>query len=197
MEAEKSEKWVSINNGEYLYIPKFFTKIEGNELLKNLLEEIEWKQESKTMYGKETIAPKLSARCGDVNKSYSYNGETRHPQALSDSILSIKERIASVTDIDFNSVLLNQFRNEADSTYWQTDAANELGENPTNVYVNLGATRKFQFRHRDKKGSFDINLTHGSILITRGELQHFWVHQVAKSKKKVTPCVNLTFRRIL
>lgn len=196
MEAEKLQKWVSINNGEYLYIPKFFTKIEGNEYLKSLLQEIEWKQESKTMYGKETIAPKLSARCGDINKTYSYDGETRTPQALNSSLLSIKERINTIIDDDFNSVLLNQFRNEADSTYWHTDAANELGENATNVYVNLGATRKFQFRHRDKKGSFDINLTHGSILITRGELQHFWVHQVAKSKKKVSECVNLTFRTI-
>ena len=87
----------------------------------------------------------------------------------------------SQIDIVFNSVILNQFRNENDSTFWQTHACNELGQNPVVVYVTLGATRKFQFRHRDKKSSFDINLTHGSILVTRAEMQHFWVHQVAKS----------------
>ncbi len=193
---EEQQKWVSLNNGEYLYIPKFFNKIDGNEYLKDLLSAIEWVQETKTLYGKETISPRLEARYGDENKTYSYNGQMHTPHPWTKTLLAIKDKIKALTEVEWNSVILNQFRNEKDSIYWYTDAGNELGENPTIIYVNFGATRKFQFRHRDKKGSFDINLTHGSILITRGEMQHFWVHQVAKPKKKVSECVHLIFRNI-
>ncbi len=193
---DKQQEWVSVNNGEYLYIPKIFSKIEGNEHLKSLLTEIDWKQETKTMYGKETTAPRFAAQYGDINTPYSHNGESVIPHTWTESLLAIKEKIKPLIDIDFNNVILNQFRDEKDSVYWYTDAGNELGQDPTIVYINFGATRKFQFRHRSKKGSFDLNLTHGSILITRGEMQHFWVHQVAKSKKKVSECVSLTFRDI-
>ncbi|WP_075590104.1 alpha-ketoglutarate-dependent dioxygenase AlkB family protein [Labilibacter marinus] len=193
---EEQQKWVSVNNGEYLYIPKFFSKIEGNDLLDDLLTNIEWKQESKTMYGKETISPRLEAIYGDTKTSYSYDGKMITPHAWTESILAIKQKIKSLLDDEFNNVILNQFRNEKDSIYWYTDAGNELGQDPTVVYVNFGATRKFQFRHRSKKGSFDLNLTHGSILVTKGEMQHFWVHQLAKPKKKTKEYINLTFRTI-
>jgi alkylated DNA repair dioxygenase AlkB len=193
---EEQQKWVSLNNGEYLYIPKFFSKIDGNEYLKDLLANIEWVQETKTLYGKETISPRLEARYGDENKAYSYNGQMHTPQPWTETLMTIKEKIKTLIEVELNSVILNQFRNEKDSIYWYTDAGNELGENPTIIYVNFGATRKFQFRHRDKKGSFDLNLTHGSILITKGEMQHFWVHQVAKPKKKVSECIHLIFRNI-
>ncbi len=190
------QKWVSVNNGEYLYIPKVFSKIEGNEHLKELLSNIEWTQESKTMYGKETISPRLVAQYGETNKTYSYNGQMITPLPWTKTLLEIKQKIESQTEAEFNNVILNQYRNENDSIYWYTDAGNELGQDPLIAYITFGATRKFQFRHRDKKGSFDLNLTHGSILITRGEMQHFWVHQVARSKKKVSECVNLIFRII-
>lgn len=193
---DNQQKWVSINNGEYLYIPNFFTKLEANDFTKALLTEIEWKQESKTMYGKETITPRLTAEYGDTDKPYNYDGEKCTPHAWTETLLTIKQKAQTLLDTEFNSVFLNQFRNEKDSTYWYTDAGNELGQNPTIAYVTLGKTRKFQFRHRDKKGSFDLNLTNGSILITTGEMQHFWVHQLAKSKKKTSECINLTFRTI-
>lgn len=193
---DEQQKWVSINNGQYLYIPKLFSKIEGNEHLNALLAEIDWKQESKTLYGKETTSPRLAAQYGDTDKPYSCHGEKLTPKPWNETLLAIKQKIETKVEAEFNSVILNRFRNENDSIYWYSDAGNELGQNPTIVYVNLGATRKFQFRHRDKKGSFDLNMTHGSILVTSGEMQHEWVHQVAKSKKKMSECINLIFRTI-
>jgi hypothetical protein len=62
--------------------------------------------------------------------------------------------------------------------------------------VNFGATRKFQLRHIKTKEKLEIELTHGSLLIMQGELQHFWQHQVPKTSKVVNERINLTFRVI-
>ena len=64
------------------------------------------------------------------------------------------------------------------------------------VSVNFGAEREFQLRHITTREKASITLQHGSLLIMQGELQHFWQHQVPKTKKKVGNRINLTFRII-
>jgi alkylated DNA repair dioxygenase AlkB len=43
----------------------------------------------------------------------------------------------------------------------------------------------------------EIELSHGSLLIMQGELQHFWQHQVPKTKEIKKERINLTFRVIV
>ena len=101
-----------------------------------------------------------------------------------------------MSKVRFNSVLLNRYRSGNDSISWHTDAEKELGQNPVIASVNFGETRKFQLRHIETKEKIEIELTHGSLLIMQGELQHFWQHQVPKTAKKVNERINLTFRVI-
>jgi alkylated DNA repair dioxygenase AlkB len=64
--------------------------------------------------------------------------------------------------------------------------------------VSFGGTRCFQLKHkkrRDLKASID--LTHGSLLIMRGETQANWLHQVPKTAKTVAERLNLTFRVVV
>ena len=108
----------------------------------------------------------------------------------------MEERIEPLSTVCFNSVLLNLYRNGNDSISWHTDAEKELGVNPVIASVNFGATRKFQLRHIKTKGKLELELSHGSVLIMQGELQHFWHHQVPKTSKTVNERINLTFRVI-
>jgi alkylated DNA repair dioxygenase AlkB len=101
-----------------------------------------------------------------------------------------------LAEVVFNSVLLNLYRSGNDSISWHTDAEKELGINPIIASVNFGATRKFQLKHIKSKEKIEIELTHGSLLIMQGELQHFWQHQVPKTSKPVNERINLTFRKI-
>lgn len=75
-------------------------------------------------------------------------------------------------------------------------AEKELGKNPVIASVNFGAERKFQLKHTETGERIDILLKHGSLLIMKGELQHFWKHQIPKTKKVIGERVNLTFRVI-
>jgi len=60
----------------------------------------------------------------------------------------------------------------------------------------LGATRRFDLKHSSTKEKISIALEPGSLLIMGGELQHYWKHQIAKTKKVNTPRINLTFRHL-
>jgi alkylated DNA repair dioxygenase AlkB len=148
------------------------------------------------MYGKKVAFPRLTAWYGDNDKPYSFSGITLAPKIWTKELVDIKEKIEPVSKIRFNSVLLNRYRSGNDSISWHTDAEKELGRNPIIASVNFGATRKFQLRHIKTKEKLEIELTHGSLLIMQGELQHFWQHQVPKTSQNVAERINLTFRVI-
>jgi len=185
-----------IENGEYLFFPDFFSKSESDLFLQKLKDEIEWKQESMNMYGKQIDFPRLTAWYGDNDKPYSFSGITLQPKIWTKELLEIKAKIEPLANVQFNSVLLNRYRSGNDSISWHTDAEKELGQNPVIASVNFGATRKFQLRHINTKEKLEIELTHGSLLIMKGELQHYWQHQVPKTSKVVNERINLTFRVI-
>jgi alkylated DNA repair dioxygenase AlkB len=185
-----------INNGSYFLLPNFFSKPESDEYLATLRNKIVWNQESMFMYGKKVNFPRLTAWYGDNDKPYKFSGITLQPHPWTPEIISIKHRIEPVSKVIFNSVLLNLYRDGNDSISWHTDAEPELGLNPVIASVNFGETRSFQLRHITTKEKYTIELSHGSLLIMQGELQHFWQHQVPKTNKKINERINLTFRVI-
>jgi len=185
-----------IENGEYIFFSNFFSKEESDSLFKSLRNNIFWNQESMNMYGKKIDFPRLTAWYGNNDKSYSFSGITLRPHPWTTDILAIKNKIEPFSKILFNSVLLNLYRDGKDSISWHTDAERELGINPVIASVNFGATRKFQLRHINTREIKEIELTHGSLLIMQGELQHFWQHQVPKTNKIIGERINLTFRVI-
>lgn len=186
----------NIRNGEFIYLPNFFTKQESDFLFNLLKINALWKQESMNMYGKRVDFPRLTSWYGDNDKPYSFSGITLDPNPWTKELLEIKAKIEPIADVNFNSVLLNRYRNGSDSISWHTDAEKELGRNPIIASVNFGATRNFQLRHIETKEKIDIDLSHGCLLIMQGELQHFWQHQIPKTTKPVNERINLTFRVI-
>ena len=187
---------VKIQNGEYIFVSQLFTKQEADFYLEQFSKSIAWKQEEMKMYGKIVKFPRLTAWYGDNDKPYSFSGITLQPHPWTKELKEIKSKIEPLSNEKFNSVLLNLYRDGTDSISWHTDAEKELGRNPVIVSVNFGAERTFQLRHMETKERIDISLTHGSLLIMMGELQHYWQHQVPKTKIVKTQRINLTFRAI-
>lgn len=183
-----------IPNGELLFYPDFFTPSECNQFFHSLRTTVEWKQEAMRLYGKTVNFPRLTAWYGDSDKLYSFSGITLHPNNWTDELLGIKHKLESTTTVNFNSVLLNLYRNGNDSISWHSDNEKELGRNPVIGSVNFGQKRTFQLRHIHTKEKLEIELDNGSILLMNGETQHFWQHQVPKTTKDIGERINLTFR---
>jgi alkylated DNA repair dioxygenase AlkB len=184
-------------DAEVTFYRDFFSTDESARLLQDLSSQIEWKQEAARFGGKSVPLPRLTAWYGDAGKSYRYSGITVNPLPWTPLLLSIKERIETVSNIQFNSVLLNFYRGERDSVSWHSDDEPELGTNPVIASVSFGATRKFQFKHKTNPDlRTSVDLTPGSLLLMAGATQHHWKHQIPKTTRPVDPRINLTFRVI-
>jgi alkylated DNA repair dioxygenase AlkB len=170
---------------------------EKEELLNIEFKNINWRHDKLNMYGKTVYLPRYSAWYGDSDKPYTYSGLTLQPNPWNKGLLYIKNKIQEIAAVEFNSVLMNWYRDGEDYLGWHTDAEKELGKNPVIGSVNFGETRRFLLRRNDDNAQkIELPLKHGTLLIMSGELQHFWQHSVPKQKKVKHTRFNLTFRVI-
>ena len=181
----------------YVSIRTFSHQKRGRLFFSQLKERVKWQQEEIKLYGRKILLPRLTAWFGDEGKTYMYSGITVEPEPWTPTLLEIKSRIEEVSDVTFNSVLLNYYRNERDSVSWHSDDEPELGKNPTIGSVSLGDVRTFQLKHKtDKSLNISRDLPDGSYLEMAGSTQHHWLHQIPKRTRKIGPRINLTFRII-
>ncbi|RZI40959.1 alpha-ketoglutarate-dependent dioxygenase AlkB [Herbaspirillum sp. HC18] len=181
------------------YVRGFYRPPVTDELLRQLSQEIAWRQETITLWGKDYLQPRLSAWYGDEGRGYSYSGVVLKPLPWTETLLRIKDDVEKVTGYNFNSVLLNLYRDEHDSVGWHSDAEPELGKLPVIASLSLGETRTFRLRHKSCKAQkpVSIRLDDGSLLLMAGTTQHCWQHCVPKESEACGRRINLTFRTIL
>lgn len=192
---------LSLENSDITYYPFFLNSEEATKIFEKLLIETEWRQDAITVYERTYPQPRLTALYSIDNTQYSYSGITMSPKPFTSTLQELKSKIESQINQtsksfpQFNVVLLNLYRNGNDSMGWHSDDEKELGTNPIIASISIGSERVFQLKH--KKNKFlrsKIKLEHGSLLLMKGETQHFWKHQISKSKKIDQPRINLTFR---
>jgi alkylated DNA repair dioxygenase AlkB len=184
-------------DADILFYPNVLTPSESDRFFTELIQSIQWRQDSITLFGRSLPQPRLTAWYGDPGKSYTYSNLTMMPTPWIPSLLELKTKVDAISGVVFNSVLLNLYRDGNDSMGWHSDDEPELGHNPVIASLSLGVTRRFMLRHRsDKALKHQVELTSGSFLLMRGSTQHYWQHQIPKTKRSVAPRINLTFRVI-
>ena len=190
------EKFI-LEDGEVWYMPNFMPLLVANNYFRNLLETINWKQEQIKMYGKVHDVPRKTAWYGYEGFSYKYSGILCDPDPWTEELLEIKKVIEHfIPTENFNSVLLNHYRDGNDKVGWHADDEAGLGVNPTIASVSLGATRRFDLKHKENKQRIDIVLENGSLLVMKKGTQTNWLHRLPPTKKVNSPRINLTFRTI-
>jgi len=194
----QSVELIELEDGEILWARRFYDTDSASQLYSRLQEEIPWRQDSLKLGGREVPIPRLQAWFGDAGMNYTYSGLTLEPTPWNDTLQRVREQIETYSGARFNSLLANLYRNENDSVGWHGDNEPELGTNPVIASLSLGATRRFQLKHRqhpERKLALDLGT--GDLLIMRGALQHHWLHQLPKSRHPCESRINLTFRRII
>ncbi|MEG5139501.1 MULTISPECIES: alpha-ketoglutarate-dependent dioxygenase AlkB family protein [unclassified Microcoleus] len=184
-------------DGEVILYPSFLSIQESDHFFLDLYYSVKWKQDTIHLFGKKMPLPRLTAWYGDEGKSYTYSGIEQHPEPWTATLKSIKSKVEEISEVTFNSILLNLYRNGKDSVSWHSDDEPELGQNPIIASVSFGQTRRFSLKHKiSKQHKIDIDLPKGSLLLMKGETQHYWQHQIPKNSQSVDPRINLTFRVI-
>lgn len=188
---------LQLPDANIILYPALLSQEESEDLFTELSQTIAWRQDWITIYGRSMPQPRLTAWYGDPGKSYTYSGITMMPTPWTVTLLDLKAKVNAVSHVKFNSVLLNFYRDGNDSMGWHSDDEPELGQNPIIGSLSLGGTRRFMLRHRFEKSlKHQLELTSGSFLLMQGKTQHYWQHQVPKTKRLVLPRINLTFRVI-
>ena len=197
--TDSTPQTIPLQDGELIYFPQWLSPEKAQQHFDTLHRSLDWKAEEIVMFGKMVMQPRLMAWYGDQGTSYTYSGLTVAPSPWTKLLGDIKNAIQqAVPPYTFNSVLCNLYRNGQDSMGWHSDNEPELGKNPVIASLSLGGVRRFHLRHKKQKDlpRVRLDLKSGSLLIMAGETQHFWQHQVSKTKKAVEPRINLTFRLI-
>ena len=185
----------NLPNSDITYYPNFIDTIKATELFKHLKENIAWQHDNIKVYGKIYKQPRLTALYGNIKKSYTYSNITMKPHAFTEELNTIKKAIETIAQIHFTTCLLNLYRDGKDSNGWHADDEPELGNNPVIASISLGQERFFNLRNiHNKKLKTKILLEHGSLLLMKGETQHYWQHQIPKTTKKIKERINLTYR---
>ena len=184
------------HDGIALYYDKIIADDQVKQLYDALLNNILWENERVIMFGKEIITKRKVAFFSDPSISYRYASKTKIGLPWTSSLLTIKNRVESITKESYNACLLNLYHNGEESMGWHSDNEKEIITNSSIASLSLGASRKFSFKNKETKESVSIELANGSLLEMKGSVQTHWWHALVKSKKVTDGRINLTFRQM-
>jgi alkylated DNA repair dioxygenase AlkB len=180
------------------YRANFISAEESDALLAKFIAESPWKQSTQKMWDKEYLTPRLTSWHGDIGTDYSVSGKISNPNPWTPELLHLKSLVEPIAGIQFNSVLLNYYRDGNDSVAWHSDRESVLGKNPIIASMSFGQVRSFDIRNKaDHSEHYSVKLEHGSFLLMKAGLQEHWEHRIAKSNKPMKARINLTFRVVL
>ena len=174
----------------------FFNEDFTREAFEFLQKNTPWEQPEIVMFGKKHKQSCLSTWHSDAGVNYVYSGVERMAHPMNEILSEIRRRCELAANSKFNSVLVNLYRDGSAGMGWHSDNEAINGREPTIASVSLGATRRFDLRHRETKQTVKVDLDSGSLLVMSGLSQQCWVHQIAKTAKPVGPRINLTFRLV-
>ena len=173
----------------------YLTISHANSLFKNLLNlpfEDHHKNRSSLWYGcMDYVYSKVSIK-------------SRGPLSSLRPLHQLGNRLSKDLGCDFNSCLVNFYKDGSDSCGWHADDEGIFGENPTIASISLGCTRQFQLMpipgtlfSKNCTTFFDLSLRHGDLIVMKGDVQKYWHHCVPRQAGKCTARINLTFRHVV
>ena len=187
---------IEIVDGILSFDKDFMPKELADKLFDYLKANVTWREHTTTWGVK---LPRLTGYYADPGKDYLYSGVVQSAEPWNDTLRALKEKVEKAAETDFNSLLLNYYRDGKDSIGWHSDNERELVPDPIVASLTLGATRDFELKHKKgaKVGRMTIPLNHGSLLVMGPTIQKHWMHAVMKTDEEVGERINLTFRKFL
>ena len=155
---------------------------DQGELFDRLLQSAPWQQRTRTMWDKQVLEPRLVA-----------SWKTGEP--LPPELRELTRPLSARYGVDFDSCLINLYRDGADAVAWHADTVRKVLRNPLVATVSLGARRSFLLRpatggpvaRRYAPGE-------GDLLVMGGACQHDWHHTVPREKSASGARMSITLR---
>jgi alkylated DNA repair dioxygenase AlkB len=176
--------------------PDWLLPSQATALLSQLQQQLPWAQDSIMMFGKAVKIPRTQVWMGDAHCQYRYSGTRFAPKPWHPLVQAMAQQLSAFLQQPFNCVLLNLYADGEQHMGWHADNEVELGHDPIIASVSLGASRRFELKHRRQSWQLNLELTSGSLLLMEQGCQLNWLHRLPKQSKVKQPRLNLTFRYI-
>lgn len=176
----------------------FFSKEETSELYNFLITHCQFEEKTVLNEGNTTKVPRLIQWYGPYE--YSYSGITNPAIELPKALQQVAQKIVMFLkeqgfEAQFNSVLINYYRDGKDKIGMHGDDETQLGAFPIIASVSLGDSRVFKMRNNVTKEKINFLLEDGHLFIMKGNTQNEWMHGIDSEPNKGVR-INLTFRMI-
>ena len=178
------------------YIPDFLGQL-SDSYYEQCAKLDNWQQRRIFLFGRWSKIPRLTLWYSMSGKSYTYSGMTMNAKPYPPVIEKIANQVTKFSDLQFNSVLLNRFRNGSDKIGWHSDNEKCLGGIINIATISLGAERHLLTKRPGDKKSVELELEHGSLLLMKHPFQHKWLHCIPPRKHQNGERISLTFRTIV
>ena len=186
--------------GEFYYLDQYITN--PDEIRQSLEQRIPWQQGQVKVMGKIFDERRLTSMFSlDPTKTYMYSGKVNQLNSFADfpDLEFLRQDLSRIcfgnTEVEFNTLLCNWYRNGEDYISMHSDSEQSLVHNMPIASISLGAERHFDI---DPKGvddqRFRLDMANGSLLIMGNNTQEYYKHGVPVQKTIKTARVNLTFR---
>ena len=185
-------------NGSVVFYENFLVPDKANRLLE-FCSELDISVPSFRNFNNELVQqPRASMWFGPVPYAYSKFTLPNHSFGETRWLEQLRADLGLVFG-DLNSCLINKYRNGTDKVAWHADNEKIFGVDPTIVSVSLGVTRTFEICHMNnvpRYAEHSFNLTHGSVIVMKGDMQRNYLHRVPVEVSDGTR-YNLTFRYVV
>ncbi len=171
--------------------------LDTQQLRRSLITGLAWEQPLVTVYGKQHRTPRLTCWVADPGCSYRYSGLQQAIHPWTPELLRLRGLLHEHLGADFNSLLLNRYRDGADRMGWHADDEPELDNQAPIASLSLGVARDLRFRPRHgNEAAFAVRLGDGDLLVMDPPSQRHWQHALPPRARVVAERINLTFRVI-
>lgn len=192
---DPNKNWLPYG-GMVNYYGKIYNSSETDQLLKILLNTIEWHPDQAVIFGKTIETKRKVVWYAEKPFPYRYSGTTKVALSWTEELRSIKELAEKYSGEHYNSCLLNLYHSGEEGMAWHSDGESELKKDGAIASLSFGAERKFSFKHKQTKERIDLQLENGSLMVMKGTTQTHWLHRLPPTKAVSEPRVNLTFRQM-
>ncbi len=196
-ELQNKEQNILPKDGIVNYYGQVFNYKDADFYFQNLMDVISWEKDQAIVFGKLITTKRKVAWYGDHPFSYTYSNVTKTAKWWTPELLALKRRCEELTGETYNSCLLNLYHNGDEGMAWHSDGEKDLKKNGAIASISFGAERKFAFKHKVEKTVISLQLSHGSLLVMKGETQSHWLHRLPPTRRINSPRINLTFRTII
>ncbi len=138
-------------------------------------------QRRRQMYERVVDEPRLVAPYADLS-------------ALPPVVAQMRAVLSAHYAVQFDSVLVNLYRDGRDSVAWHGDTVRKTLRNPLVVTVSLGTARRFLMRPLSGGATVRFTLGDGDLLVMGGATQHDWQHTVPKHTRALGARMSITMR---